>query len=44
MHNLRGRHFRDAEKESISECATLKKNRLKYKKKGKRQTVSEGDN
>ena len=23
MHNLRGRQFRDAEKESISECATL---------------------
>lgn len=34
MHNLRGRQFRDAEKESISECATLKKkNRLKDKKK-----------
>lgn len=45
MHNLRGRQFRDAEKESISECATLKKNRLKYKKKkGKSQTVSVGDN
>ena len=23
MHNLRGRQFRDAGKESISECATL---------------------
>lgn len=44
MHNLRGRQFRDAEKESISECATLKKKRLKYKKKGKSQTVSVGDN
>ena len=36
MHNLRGRQFRDAEKESISECATLKKKRLKYKKKRKK--------
>ena len=45
MHNLRGRQFRDAEKESISECATLKKKPLKIqKKKGKSQTVSVGDN
>ena len=33
MHNLRGRQFRDAEKESISECATLKKKPLKIQKK-----------
>lgn len=44
MHNLRGRQFRDAEKESISECATLKKKPLKIQKKGESQTVSVGDN